>query len=817
MDNDDRQVVSRRERCAAEQANLKLVLDDHEKRINETALALKTLSTAVEQAEAQFSTLLADREGLTAGIKDLENSRAQNQSQAAALTAQIELLTKSLSERSECSQSVKQVLADPAQLGVAKERILGLLADQITAEPEYARALEAVLRMWLDAVVVTDAAAAGSLLRRLSAEPQGPICLLAADGIAVDSGPAAPGVPATALIAQVKTIKAVQPLLKRLLYQVWVVDSLEALPSAVPPEAVFVTREGAVVRGQGAWELHGDNPRRAAQQLAAFEAELRGRPEDPSAGILAQGEALARELADRARQLSAVEEAHERARAALDEKRQTLARREGEQELVGREAQRVRDNLETVSFELKELEKQGGSPERKSAMITEMDGCRARRAEIKLLVETRNQTLAVLEQDHKRSLNEVMAANVRAAQQRQELEHLQAQREPLSERIAQAETMIRERTARVEEYRAAIEGLKRAIAQQGTRIPELEQNCRTRAEERKTLQEKRERQQREAGSAEEQLKKLRAAIEEQRARQNELTVKGTEARMKHEHILERITGEYRLTAEAIRAEPEPEWPEGVRPALEAVESQVAELRAKIEAMGSVNTGAIDEYQQLQERFDFLTHQQDDLVKSKQQLMDLIRKINQTTTDLFSKTFAQINENFQAMFQQLFGGGVAKLILTDEEDILECGIEIFARPPGKRLQSISLLSGGESTMTAVALLFAIYMVKPSPFCLLDELDAALDDSNIHRFVKVLQGFVNQSQFLVITHNRQTIGAAGTLYGVTMESDKVSRIMSMRFQDDRLAPAPAAAKTLEPAATPVAAAEPPISDSAPVATA
>jgi len=249
-----------------------------------------------------------------------------------------------------------------------------------------------------------------------------------------------------------------------------------------------------------------------------------------------------------------------------------------------------------------------------------------------------------------------------------------------------------------------------------------------------------------------------------------------------------VTGDYRLTAEAIQAEPEPEWPEGVRPAAETMESQVAELRAKIEAMGSVNTGAIDEYKQLQERFDFLTQQQDDLVKSKQQLMDLIRKINQTTTEMFSKTFAQINENFQAMFNQLFGGGTAKLILTDEEDILECGIEVYARPPGKRLQSISLMSGGESTMTAVALLFSIYMVKPSPFCLLDELDAALDDSNIHRFVKVLKGFLNQSQFLVITHNRQTIGAAGTLYGVTMEADKVSRIMSMRFKEHHHAELP-----------------------------
>jgi chromosome segregation protein len=174
-------------------------------------------------------------------------------------------------------------------------------------------------------------------------------------------------------------------------------------------------------------------------------------------------------------------------------------------------------------------------------------------------------------------------------------------------------------------------------------------------------------------------------------------------------------------------------------------------------------------------------------------MEMIRKINRTTTEMFRSTFDRANENFMSMFKKLFNGGSAKLVLVNEEDVLECGIEIIARPPGKRLQNVSLLSGGERTLTAVALLFAIYMIKPSPFCLLDELDAALDDANIGRFVAVLQEFLEQSQFVIITHNRQTIGAANTVYGVTMPEKGISRIVSMRFKDAVSEPVPVEAGT------------------------
>ncbi len=213
---------------------------------------------------------------------------------------------------------------------------------------------------------------------------------------------------------------------------------------------------------------------------------------------------------------------------------------------------------------------------------------------------------------------------------------------------------------------------------------------------------------------------------------------------------------------------------------EKVQHFIEELTARLDGMGPVNIDAIEEYEELEERSLFLEKQYTDLIHGKKELLETMTRINKTTRELFATTFERIRVNFQEMFAELFGGGRADLILADESDPLESGIEMVARPPGKQLQSISLLSGGERTMTAVALLFAIYMVKPSPFCVLDEMDAPLDESNIGRFIKLLDRFVGQSQFFVITHHKRTMSRADMIYGVTMEEQGVTKLLSMKFQ-------------------------------------
>jgi len=198
-------------------------------------------------------------------------------------------------------------------------------------------------------------------------------------------------------------------------------------------------------------------------------------------------------------------------------------------------------------------------------------------------------------------------------------------------------------------------------------------------------------------------------------------------------------------------------------------------------MGPVNLVAIDEYEEVEERHKFLTAQNEDLVNAKQELMEVINRINRQSREMFRDTFEKIRINFQSNFPDMFGGGKADLVLTESDDVLESGVEIMARPPGTQLKKNSLLSGGQQTMTAVALLFSIYQVQPSPFCVLDELDAPLDDSNIDRFLGKLKSFLKHSQFLIITHNKRTISVADVLYGVTMQERGVSRVVSVKFHD------------------------------------
>jgi chromosome segregation protein len=211
----------------------------------------------------------------------------------------------------------------------------------------------------------------------------------------------------------------------------------------------------------------------------------------------------------------------------------------------------------------------------------------------------------------------------------------------------------------------------------------------------------------------------------------------------------------------------------------SAEEAIARLRARIDRLGPVNMMAIEQFDELEARHAFLTTQRRDLIDSIAQTAEAIKRIDETTRQRFQDAFTAINRNFQETFSTLFGGGRAGLTLLDENDPLESGIEIIAQPPGKRLQSVQLLSGGEKALTAIALMFGMFKYKPSPFCLLDEIDAPLDDANIGRFVEMLRGMQQHTQFIVITHNRKTMEIADRLYGVTMEEPGVSKLISVQL--------------------------------------
>jgi chromosome segregation protein len=288
------------------------------------------------------------------------------------------------------------------------------------------------------------------------------------------------------------------------------------------------------------------------------------------------------------------------------------------------------------------------------------------------------------------------------------------------------------------------------------------------------------RQQRQECSEQAQVSRDSWRIRQEQAHARELVV--NELRHRRDTLCSRLQEDYQIDLSALHAQGETasEAPAD-DPEAPAPEQQIEELRRKLSRLGSVNIEAIQELADLEARASGLQIQLDDLNSAQRSLQDIINRINNDSRRLFQETFQAIRLHFQELFRKLFGGGMADIVLEDPEDVLETGIEVVARPPGKELRSISLMSGGEKTMTAVALLLAIFESKPSPFCLLDEVDAALDEANIGRFTSVLRDFLDRSQFIIITHSKRTMACADVLYGISMQESGISRRFSVRFED------------------------------------
>ncbi len=276
----------------------------------------------------------------------------------------------------------------------------------------------------------------------------------------------------------------------------------------------------------------------------------------------------------------------------------------------------------------------------------------------------------------------------------------------------------------------------------------------------------------EIGEAIKELRPLGEACQEDK---NRLQLALSEQRLHLQHLADNLREKYDCELATLHIEFG-----AATPVKAELLTEIDDLRSRLERMGEVNLAAIGEYEELTARFQFMSQQKDDLEKSMADLQQTIVKLNRICRLRFKESFEDINEKFEAIFPRLFRGGKAKLVLTDENDYLETGVDIVVQPPGKRLQSITLLSGGEKALTAVSLLFAIFLTKPSPFCFLDEVDAPLDDANIDRFNDIVKEMSENSQFIMVTHNKKSMQAAEMLYGITMAEPGVSKVVSVRMQ-------------------------------------
>ena len=775
----ERGTIIQRERLAAEKSQLSRQAENVTVRQAEMDAELTALQTAVEEQRVRLSTLEAQRQEQTELLKREQQERSESLSQAATRKAQIELLSESEDAEEEFPAGSRLVLDASNPLGLDAGVALGPLADQLTVGPEYRQAVETAMRAGLDAVWVRDPEAATALLQQIGAHDQGGSArFVAAPATPLPHVKPPKGIKAKALRSCITCPDAFAPTADALLANVYVVDSLDDLPSPLPPEITWVTRDGVLTAPDGRYELWRPDTQVATplarrmlvadarEMLARLELDLQQRGD--------RIEELTTAVADNAEHIRTT-------RGELDERRHSQSLKEGERQTVERDATRSRERLATVTWELDELNRQSesGDGERKR-MTDELKGVMQQREALSDTIAAQSSELQVLESRNNELQNELTECRVKFAGLYQQTEHLQSQAEGLDSRIAELQRVLQGRSRGIESYEANIERLQAESDTTREQLSEFETQVSALNIQVETMRVARSAKANELREAEKQLTSQRRHLEELRNHKSKTEIELTEARMRRQQRLDHVDEEYHLTFEELLAEPEPDW-EGEKPPLETIEAQVRDLTERMDAMGPVNLIAIDEYKQLEERYTFLKEQEEDLVKAKAQIIELIRKINKQSSEMFRATFDQANINFQSMYNKLFDGGTAKLIMVDEDDVLESGIDIVARPPGKRLQNISLLSGGERTMTAVSLLFSIYMIKPSPFCLLDELDAALDDSNIGRFVGVLKEFLNQSQFVIITHNQHTIAGSDIVYGVTMPEKGVSSIVSMRLKE------------------------------------
>jgi chromosome segregation protein len=797
----------------------------------------KKLHAKVTEARAATEAERQTVEQLFARVRSQEEALRQNRSALAEIEKKLAAIDRTFAEKESRHEVLRQLNEEGEGLAQGSQALLkskefefaGALAAQLDLSHEFVPAIEAALGRNLHALVLRDSAHAAEIVSYLNRQQLGQAALVL-ERIGHGDRPASKDLPQNAIGWAADKVQAPAPLealVRGLLHNVALFENLgEALNAIAKNSEIaaatlggeYISQEGILFGGSG--KVRSDSLLERKARIDAIAIEL-GQLKREQATVEQRRVALESQIAA---VMSALEEAlalHQEAQIAQTASTSKISELEREQHSAERE-------LESLEFERSTLERQITSADAQIQQLEEQEGnleakIAGDRGEIALLEAQRDEALRQ-EEDASALLAELRIATATHEQKHQ---NLLAQRAPMLARQTELSELMATRRSDIENYEARL--VAQAAEDDAARnaIEQQRQECTQREAEIWKLVAERASQLETINSDEAGLRTVRDRLSELQEKRGTHSIRQTQLQLQIEHLAEHVMERYRIDLRhfepdaqahekvlhaqlkraerlesvpplADRGDPSREEKE-TRPASAATDEDqqklVADLTHQLENMGPVNLEAVQEYDELEERYRFLETQNTDLTNSRRELLDVIARINSTTKELFAETFAQVRVNFREMFAELFGGGRADLQLMDENDALNCGIEIIAKPPGKQLQSISLLSGGERTMTAVALLFAIYMVRPSPFCLLDEMDAPLDESNINRFIKVLERFVSQSQFIIITHNKRTIAKADILYGVTMEERGVSKLVGMKMTAPRKAEANGASASPE----------------------
>ena len=697
--------------------------------------------------------------------------------------------------------------------------VIGSLADRIRVPDQFVTAVENALGHNLQLVLTEQPSSAQEILADLSANKAGRASVaalaiqqyqdekqLAFTGEMAPANTPVVGLQTGQMVHAMSVIQAepsVEPLLKSLLGRTFIAADLNTATAQIQNGHAgcdFVTLGGDLLNRHGIYTggyLNGGGNGKAPSsilgrknQITELQAEL-----DEIQVRVAEASRKRGTLLSEQTELQA---SLQQAQTELRQQEVAIATREGEFNALNNSNRLLHQKIETVVYEVESLaaQEQEGLQKRAalSARLNELEARERAAQEQVAAVTSELEELRVARDSANMALTE---SKVALASDEQLASSFRQQRTSLGHRISELSQLVDARRNECSSFVSRKAQAESEIQDSQSKIERLQHEREQVNAQAAEMIGRKNSQEGEISQRDETLRSQRSRLTEIQNQRGALDVELAQKNMSVQNLREKVQQKYHLNLEDIRSEcitithadegpakvetltPEQMAEAGVATDWNSVQQQVEALQQKIDEMGPVNLVAIEEYEETEQRHQFLTQQHDDLVNAKTQLLEIINRINTQTRHMFVETFEKIRDNFRAMFIDVFGGGKADLILSDENDVLESGIEIVARPPGKQLQSISLLSGGEQTMVAVSLLFSIYQVKPSPFCVLDELDAPLDESNVIRFVKILQRFLAHSQFVIITHNKRTIGMADVLYGVTMQEHGVSKIVSVKF--------------------------------------
>jgi chromosome segregation protein len=747
---------------------------------SEVATRAQDLMTALEkelsERSARRQTFLDERTRLQILRDEQIEDRNRLRAQIGSDEGQIALLQKLREGFEGYSKGVRALTVDsPFASGIK-----GVVADLVDVEADHVAAIQGALGRALECLVVADTDMARQAMGYLKEGGHGAAAFLPLEGVGQGFGsswdaPTGEGIVGRAsdLVLGARDVTgAVRELLRRTLVVSDMQTALDVSPAMRSAFVDVVTLDGEVFSANGTVYGGGD---------AELESGLIGR--------IQQLEKLEASLAQSRMQLGELEQQIQQSVAAYNE---TVTQIEADDKAVSQlhnqftglqrdrqnaesEAQRqLQTELELEASQLVAREAELGNLVNESEkVISEHD---QRREALEDEVGQGDELLREQELRRRAHQDTVAARRVEIASLRQREEGFRQEAQRLSQAQASIQVELERLTGEREESSKRKNVMDETIRSTSQELEGLHQ-IQTQVEQKRDKQAQYHHELMMATRAvEEELREENREVTYNREKFNKLELELTRMKERSNAIVERIQRDFEVDVTALGPVHDPEFNADMR------DKKIIELQDRLRRMGSVNLAALEEYDVQKERFEFLCKQRNDLMEAEDTLKRTITRVDRTARQRFLETFGRIRENFHNTFQDFFEGGEADLTMPPDEDPLEAPIIISARPGGKRLQSISLLSGGERALTAIALLFAIYQVKPSPFCILDEVDAPLDDANVDRFVRVVKKFSSQSQFIVVTHNKRTMEAGEILHGVTMEESGVSKLVSVKMGSD-----------------------------------